>query len=71
MELLKSIIFVLCVGMILTGFGVSIYSEFAAAPENVRSRWSIEWYWFIHFWYVWVLMVVAFFGAAFSKPKWI
>lgn len=69
-NLLRMIGLIVCIGVVVVGVGFSLYSYFAPLPEGVRvSRWTIEYYWFFHFWYVWALTFVAVVGIEFFRQS--
>lgn len=68
--LFRMIVFIMCVLTIIVCAGFAIYAEFASLPEGVAvSRWDVEWYWFFHFWYIWILCLVAVLGAGMTYPE--
>lgn len=66
---MKTLGYILCVMMVAACAAAAIYSEFASVPETVTSRWSMEWYWFVHLWYMWVIGIVGMIGFAWLSNK--
>ena len=61
--------FWLCCVVFVWSLLFGIYIQFQPV-EKIMSRIGMEWYLFIHYWYVWATMLLSMMGAYIAYSKW-